>query len=161
LKITNYRQNIRPSDPDAITEIVQGSGFFSAAEIALARELAEERLEQGEKCSYRFVFAEDNERMVGYTCYGLIPATAGSFDLYWIAVIPSLRSQGTGKRLLEKTEGIIRGLGGRKIYAETSSRPQYEPTRQFYEKCGYLAEAVLRDFYAPEDSKIIYAKTLI
>ncbi len=161
MKTTTYRQDIQPTDPDAITEIVRGSGFFSDAEIALARELAEERLEQGGKSSYRFVFAEENGRVVGYTCYGLIPATAGSYDLYWIAVEQSLRGQGNGKRLLEKTEGIILGLGGRKVYAETSSRSQYAPTRHFYEKCGYFAEALLKDFYSRGDSKIIYAKTLI
>ncbi len=161
MKTTSYRQEVRPTDPDAITEIVRGSGFFSAAEEALARELAEERLEQGERSSYRFVFAEEDGRVVGYTCYGLIPATAGSYDLYWIAVTQSMRGQGTGANLLEKTEGIIRSLGGRKVYAETSSRPQYAPTRHFYEKCGYVPEAFLKDFYSPGDSKIIYAKTLI
>lgn len=160
METTTYRQDIRPTDPDAIAEIVRGSGFFSAAEEALARELAEERLEQGGQSSYRFVFAEDG-RVVGYTCYGLIPATAGSYDLYWIAVKQPLRGLGTGTLLLEKTEGIIRIIGGRQIYAETSSRPQYAPTRHFYEKCGYLPEAVLKDFYSPGDSKIIYSKILI
>jgi len=91
----------------------------------------------------------------------LIPATAGSYDLYWIAVTQSLRGQETGKRLLQKTEEMIRDLGGRNIYAETSSRPQYAPTRHFYEKCGYLPEAFLKDFYSPGDSKIIYSKPLI
>jgi GNAT superfamily N-acetyltransferase len=161
LKTTAYRQNIRPSDPDAISEIVKGSGFFSAAEEALARELAEEKLEQGEKSSYQFLFAEEDGLVVGYTCCGLIPATAGSYDLYWIAVAQSLRGGGTGSRLLEKTEEMVRNQGGRKIYAETSSRPQYKPTRHFYEKCGYVPEAFLRDFYSPGDSKIIYAKTII
>lgn len=161
MKTITYRQEIQPTDPDAIAEIVRGSGFFSVAEEALARELAEERLEQGEQSSYRFLFAEEDGRVVGYTCYGPIPATAGSYDLYWIAVTQSLRGQGTGKRLLQKSEEMIRDLGGRNIYAETSSRPQYAPTRHFYEKCGYLPEAVLKDFYASGDSKIIYSKPLI
>lgn len=161
MKTITYRQEIQPTDPDAIAEIVRESGFFSAAEEALARELAEERLEQGGQSSYRFLFAEEDGRVVGYTCYGLIPATAGSYDLYWIAVTQSLRGQGTGKRLLQKTEGMIRSMGGRQIYAETSSRPQYAPTRHFYEKCGYFPEAVLKDFYSSEDSKIIYSKPLI
>lgn len=161
METTTYREDIRPTDPDVIAEIVRGSGFFSTAEKALARELAEERLEQGGQSSYRFMFAEEDGRVVGYTCYGLIPATAGSYDLYWIAVKQPLRGLGTGARLLEKTEGIIRTLDGRQIYAETSSRTQYAPTRHFYEKCGYLPEAVLKDFYFPGDSKIIYSKILI
>lgn len=161
MKTITYRQDIRPTDSDAIAEIVRGSGFFSAAEETMARELAEERLEQGGRSSYRFLFAEEGGRVIGYTCYGPIPATAGSYDLYWIAVTQSLRGHGIGKQLLQRTGQIIRRLGGRQVYAETSSRPQYAPTRHFYEKCGYLPEAVLKDFYAPGDSKIIYSKTII
>lgn len=155
-----YRQQIMPSDPGTIFRIVQSSGFFSTEEISLARELAEEKLEQGSICSYQFLFAEDKDRVLGYTCYGLIPATCGSYDLYWIAVDEQFRSQGLGKELMQKTEDVIRGIGGRFIYVETSSRDQYKPTHGFYESCGYQKEAFLKDFYAEGDSKIIYVKTL-
>jgi len=149
-----------PSDPGTIFRIVQSSGFFSTEEIALARELAEEKLAQGSLCSYQFLFAEDKDRVLGYTCYGLIPATCGSYDLYWIAVDEQFRSQGLGKELMQKTEDVIRGIGGRRIYVETSSRDQYKPTHRFYESCGYQKEAFLKNFYAEGDSKIMYVKTL-
>jgi ribosomal protein S18 acetylase RimI-like enzyme len=106
------------------------------------------------------LFAEDKDRVLGYTCYGFIPATCGSYDLYWIAVDEQFRSQGLGKELMLKTEDVIRGIGGRLIYVETSSRDQYKPTHGFYESCGYQKEAFLKDFYAEGDSKIIYVKTL-
>jgi hypothetical protein len=51
-------------------------------------------------------------------------------------------------------------MGGRRIYIETSSRAQYEPTRGFYLKCGYRQETILEDFYAPGDGKVIYVKAL-
>jgi len=156
----NYRQQILPSDPEAISRIVQSSGFFSTEEIALARELAEEKLAQGNACSYQFLFAENKDNVRGYTCFGLIPATAGSYDLYWIAIDEQFRSQGSGKELMLKTQHIIRSMGGRLIYVETSSRDQYKPTHSFYESCGYRQEAFLKDFYATGDSKIIYVKTL-
>lgn len=155
-----YRQEIEPSDLSAILNLVQGSGFFSAAEIELACELAADRLGQGEQSSYQFLFAEEDGHVIGYTCYGLIPATAGSYDLYWIAVSAALRGRGLGKILLQKTEDLIRNNDGIRIYAETSSRAQYAPTQHFYESCGYISEAVLKDFYAPGDSKIIYSKLL-
>jgi ribosomal protein S18 acetylase RimI-like enzyme len=155
-----YRQQIIPSDPDAISGIVKASGFFSTEEIALARELAEEKLAQGNASSYQFLFAENENSVRGYTCFGLIPATSGSYDLYWIAVDEQFRSQGLGKELMQKTQHIIRGIGGRLIYVETSSRDQYKPTHSFYESCGYQKEAFLKDFYAAGDSKIIYVKTL-
>ena len=106
------------------------------------------------------MFAENDGEVVGYTCYGLIPATAASYDLYWIAVSETSRGKKLGKMLLQKTEEIIRGMGGKRLYAETSSRAQYASTQKFYQNCGYIAEAVLKDFYAHCDSKIIYSKVL-
>ncbi len=155
-----FRQEITPPDVQAIEEIVRSSGFFSASEIDIACELATDRLDHGEKSSYQFLFLEEKGKVVGYTCYGLIPATAGSYDLYWIAVSPGLRGKGLGKILLLKTEELIAGSGGRQVYAETSSRTQYVPTQLFYEGCDYIPEAVLTDFYAEGDSKIIYSKLL-
>jgi GNAT superfamily N-acetyltransferase len=155
-----YRQEIEPTDLNTILKIVQSSGFFSAAEVELACELAADRIEHGQQSSYQFLFAEDGGQVVGYTCYGLIPATAGSYDLYWIAISEALRGAGLGKILLKKTEELILNIAGKHVYAETSSRVQYAPTQHFYESCGYKPEAVLTDFYAPGDSKIIYSKIL-
>ena len=155
-----YRQEIQSSDLSVILNIVQSSGFFSTAEVEMACELATDRLENGQQSSYQFLFAENDGEVVGYTCYGLIPATAASYDLYWIAVSETSRGKKMGKILLQKTEEIIRGMGGTRLYAETSSRAQYASTQKFYQNCGYIAEAVLKDFYTPGDSKIIYSKVL-
>jgi hypothetical protein len=38
---------------------------------------------------------------------------------------------------------------------------QYASTRAFYEDCGYRLEAVLADFYAAGDGKVVYCKSLI
>ena len=62
--------------------------------------------------------------------------------------------------LMLRTEDIIGKHGGRQVYIETSGRPQYTPTRLFYEACGYIQVAFLRDYYASGDDKIIYVKTL-
>lgn len=155
-----YRRQIKPTDVAVIEEIVRASGFFSAAETEIAVELAQEKLELGAGSSYEFLFAEEANKVIGYTCWGLIPATVGSYDLYWIAVQPRLRAKGLGAKLMAQTEKIILEEGGRQIYVDTSSRQQYEPTRLFYEKCGYHQGALLKDFYAPGDGKIIYVKIL-
>ena len=155
-----FRQQIKQTDIEAIEKIVRSSGFFSPVEIDIAVELAEEKLAEGTASSYQFLFAEDGKRVVGYTCFGLISATSGSYDLYWIAIDEQLRGAGLGKDLMKRTENIIYDLGGKRIYVETSSRHQYQPTHGFYESCGYHKEAVLKDFYMKGDSKIIYVKTL-
>ena len=48
----------------------------------------DERLEKGAASGYEFVIAEDDSSMVGYACFGEIPCTVGSYDLYWIVVDP-------------------------------------------------------------------------
>jgi ribosomal protein S18 acetylase RimI-like enzyme len=83
-----------------------------------------------------------------------------SFDLYWIAVHPSGQGRGCGRSLLKAAEQLMAAKGASRIYVETSSRPQYEPTRRFYKACGYREEAFLEDFYAPQDGKIIFVKAL-
>jgi ribosomal protein S18 acetylase RimI-like enzyme len=160
MKTFTYRQQIQHSDIGAIAEIVKSSGFFSAEEIDIALELAEEKLTQPHDSSYQFLFAEDKKRVAGYTCYGLIPATRLSYDIYWIAVLKDMRGQGLGRLLMAETEKLIETSGGRQIYVETSSRNQYQPTHKFYESCGYHQEALLKNYYSEGDSKIIYVKVL-
>ncbi|MGD0021937.1 MAG: GNAT family N-acetyltransferase [Smithellaceae bacterium] len=159
LNIT-FRREIKQTDIEAIENIVTSSGFFSSAEIEVALELAYEKLAEGAASSYEFLFAEVKNIVCGYSCFGLIPLTSASYDLYWIAVNDNLRGQSIGKKLLSKSEKVIFSLGGRRIYVETSSRNQYRPTHNFYENCGYQNEAILKDFYSIGDSKIIYVKSL-
>lgn len=155
-----FRTEATRFDEAHVRAIVSSSGFFSQEEILVAVELVSERLKKGIESGYHFVFAEMNNRTVGYASFGPIPGTAISFDLYWIAVYQNYRGIGVGKRLLGEAETAITRMGGGRIYVETSSRDQYEPTRTFYSKSGYRQEAIIRDFYSPGDSKCIYVKVL-
>ncbi len=158
----NLRGVARPTDVAAVRRIVTSTGFFSPAEIDVAVELIEERLSHGEASGYQFLFADDPAtcQPIGYTCFGHIAATQGSFDLYWIAVHRYWQRAGIGARLLMETERLIAAQDGQRVYVETSSREQYEPTRQFYLRNGYASAATLDDFYAPGDGKTILVKTL-
>ncbi len=154
------RDEVRAADVAAVRGIVASAGFFADHEIEVAVDLVKERLVRGEASGYHFVIAEEGGRTVGYACWGPIACTVGSYDLYWIAVHDSQRHRGLGKMLLRASEERIAGAGGRNIYVETSSREQYEPTRRFYERCGYFRAAELADFYAPGDGKVIYVKSV-
>lgn len=156
----SLRTEVRQTDPFAIRAIVESSGFFRDDEVEVAVSLAEEHLEKGDASGYFFVFADRNDRTEGYACFGPIPCTQSSYDLYWIAVDETTRGGGLGRLLLEESERTIRQMAGTRVYIETSSKPLYEPTRQFYLRCGYSQVALLDDFYGPADSKVIYAKTL-
>ena len=156
-----FRAEPRRDDIEDVTHLLDGTGFFYNEEIAIAGELIQERLEKGAASGYFFIFAHDrNGKLAGYTCYGPVPLTRSSYDLYWIAVRSGEQGKGLGKRLLVMSEDDMRSLGGTRVYADTSSREQYRPTREFYSRSGYREAALLEDFYAPGDGKVIFEKKL-
>ncbi|MCJ7591818.1 MAG: GNAT family N-acetyltransferase [Woeseiaceae bacterium] len=158
-----WRVTVQESDAAAVYALVTETGFFSKSEQQIAIELVEETLSMGKESGYEFVFVDMPGKpgsLLGYTCYGPIPDTVSSFDLYWIAVSPRQQRTGLGSALLIETERLALQQKASRMFVDTSGREQYTPTRNFYERSGYQQEARLIDFYAPGDDKVIYAKTL-
>lgn len=161
-----WRDAVCATDAAAVAELVRRTGAFSEEEMAIAEELVQDRQRRGAESGYEFLFAEapgeggGPPKLVGYTCYGSIPGTRWSWDLYWIAVEPEAQGLSVGSRLLEETERRIERAGGRRLYVETSGRDDYARARRFYRRAGYEPEARLRDFYAPGDPKVIFVKEL-
>jgi len=155
-----WRYEALPADRDAVRRLTESTGVFHPFEIDVAVELVDERLTRGASSGYEFVFAEEDGKTLGYACFGPIALTQGSFDLYWIAVEKGRQGCGLGRRLLDESERLMAAAGGRRVYIETSGRDIYEPTRGFYLRCGYRIAAVLRDFYAVGDDKVIFVKEL-
>ena len=155
-----FRETLFPSDLESVRSLVAATGFFSEEEVAIAVELVDERLRRGPVSGYEFVLAEDSGELVGYSCYGRVSGTAASWDLYWIAVAPGRQGHGLGALLLSRTEALVGSAGGGTLYAETSSRGQYRPTRGFYESMGFVQAAYLPGFYGPGDGKVVYSKVV-
>jgi GNAT superfamily N-acetyltransferase len=153
------RDEVRPADRDAVRSIVESTGFFRVDEVDIAVELIDEHLARGLASGYHFLFAEVDNVVAGFACYGPIACTTASFDVYWIAVDQRIQRQGIGGSLMAAVEERIASAGGQRIYIDTSGRPQYAPTRAFYERLGFRCDARLQDFYAPGDDRIIYRKT--
>lgn len=151
-------------DVGRIEALVRATGYFRADEVEVAVELVEERRKHGDASGYHFLLLEEPSPtgwiLRGYTCYGAIACTIGSYDLYWIAVDPTAQGRGLGRRLLRATEQRIAEAGGRMVYAETSGKAAYADTRAFYVRCGYRLEAELADFYEPGDAKVVFARAV-
>lgn len=148
------------ADSVAIRAIVASTGVFRSDEVDIAVELIDERLQKGIASGYFFVFAEIAGIVVGYTCFGPIPCTIASFDLYWIAVAKEHHGKKIGSRLMQETEKHIITMSGKNTYIETSSRSDYLSTRTFYLRQGYVHEATINNFYDDGDDKLIYSKSL-
>jgi ribosomal protein S18 acetylase RimI-like enzyme len=154
-----FRNTLKADDAEKIKDLLFSTDFFYDYEIDVALELVTMTIEKGDKASgYYFLIAEEDGVMRGFCNFGPTPCTEGSFDLYWIAVHKHVMNKGLGGLLLEKTESAIKNLGGTNIWVETASRPQYNPTRRFYEKNGYVQKAQLPDFYSEGDDKVVYLK---
>jgi GNAT superfamily N-acetyltransferase len=154
------RRGLKGIDRPAIETLIRATAFFNTEEITVAMELVDDRLSHGEASHYRFLVAEMDGHIAGYACWGPIPGTLLSADLYWIVVHPELQGRKIGAALLQAAEEWIAGEGRTRVYVETSTRPQYQPTRAFYAACGYEQAANLADFYAPGDGKAVLLKVL-
>ena len=150
----------RADEVEQIVSVTREAQVFDAEEIATVQELVDDYVSKGDASSYRFLSCRLNGRVAGYTCYGKRSLTDSTFDLYWICSAPSAQRNGVGHALLQQTEREIRAMGGRLLIVETSSSPEYEPARRFYDSHGYRREAVIEDFYAEGDGLVLYSKRL-
>lgn len=154
------RRSLEAADRGPLERLLAATAFFNDEELAVALELVDDRLRHGPLSHYRFLVAEVDGEVAGYACWGPIPGTVESVDLYWIAVDPAHQGLGVGRALLEAAERWVAEEGRARVYVETAGRAQYEPTRAFYLACGYEVAAELADFYAPGDAKVILLKVL-
>jgi len=155
----NIRQ-ARAGDRDKILEFMVETGFFRPDEMEIAKEVFDDSMKDDKKGEYQSFVADENGRVIGWVCFGPTPCTLGTFDIYWIAVTPKIQSAGVGTALMQFAEKEIKASGGRLTVVETSGRPVYHPTRQFYIRKGYKEVTRVRNFYAPGDDKVIFTKRL-
>jgi ribosomal protein S18 acetylase RimI-like enzyme len=84
--------------------------------------------------------------------------TEGTNNLLLIAVDKPSRGSGYGTVLLTALERRLKERGGRVLLVETSGLPEFEATRRFYDKNGYVQEARIRDFYKAGEDKVVFWK---
>jgi len=154
------RKAIR-EDRSALNQLLSKITVFDAEDRAIAIELLDIYMDDPAQEDYQFFVASgDDERVIGYVCYGPTPLTEGTFDLYWIAVDPQYAGQGVGTLLVRQVETTLKEDGGRLIVIETSSHPHYALTRRFYVKNGYVLAETIKDFYRPGEDRVTFVKYL-
>lgn len=87
-----------------------------------------------------------------------------SLRLKVIAVDPTWQGSGLGTVLKGHAESHLAALGedeARCLIVETSSTDQYTVARRFYAGLGHDEEARIREFYGPDDHKVIFWKSLL
>jgi GNAT superfamily N-acetyltransferase len=150
---------LKPSDRGLLEGILRRTGVFSEVEVGVAMELIDAVLHNPAQRDYIIYTAEgEGAGVEGYYCIGPTPMTAGTWDLYWIAVDPDRSGGGVGKALLGHCEALARSKGCTLMIAETSSKPSYDGTNRFYLRNAYDEVARIRNYYAQGDDLVVYGK---
>ena len=154
---------IRPlqmGDTAAVREILIACDVFTAEEVDVASQLMMESLASGLDGDYPLFVAEATGLVCGYVCVGKTPLTVSTWHLYWLCVHPAKQRLGIGRALQEYAESFVRSRGGERLALETSSRPDYERTRLFYRRAGYMQVGSIPDFYKRGDDCVMFCKAL-
>ena len=154
---------IRPlaaHDRVPLRELLAATGCFTAPEMAIAEELIAAVLTHAGQPDYHGFVYSRGERAVGLVIIGPVPATIGTWHLYWIAVHPHQHGTGVAAALAAHAESFVREHDGYLIIVETSSQPAYVRARSFYAKHGYAELLRIADYYKPGDDLVLFARRL-
>jgi ribosomal protein S18 acetylase RimI-like enzyme len=144
------------ADRSAIERMLAANSIFGRHEVAVALEVFDASLVPGQ-ADYESLGIELSGKLAGWICWGPTPCTIGTYDMYWIAVDPSVHGAGLGSMLVAEMERRLLGRA-RLILVETGGRREYDSTRAFYLARGYEEVARVKDFYAPGDDQVVFVK---
>jgi GNAT superfamily N-acetyltransferase len=154
---------IRPTEPRdtrAILALATRTGVFKPHEIQAIDDVLAQYHATHNKLDHRAITFEEHGEVLAFAYYSPAPMTDRTWYLDWMAVTKQTQARGIGTRLMKYIEDDVRSRRGRILLVETSSVPYYDLTRKFYEKHGYERGAVINDFYADDDSMVLYQKRL-
>ena len=107
----------------------------------------------------KWLVCEEGENgVIGFGYFRQEPLAEGTWNLLAIGFRKNHQGHGYGATLVAEVEKAL--AQERVLIVETSGVEDFEATRTFYDKCGYDREAVIRDYWADGDDKVIYRKKL-
>ena len=145
------------TDVEAIMRIVADSGQFDDDGQGYVRETLENHL-AGE--SNEIWLTADDGEPVGVAYCAPEPVAGGAWNLQMLWTRADRNRAGHGGFLVKHLEVELRKRDARLLIVETSGLPAFAPARSFYEKCGFLHEATIRNFFAAGDDKLVFTKPL-
>jgi ribosomal protein S18 acetylase RimI-like enzyme len=158
---------IRPaaaSDLERIKEIAVSADMFSAEEADFFDDMVHGALD-GTLEGHQWLVVETTGGgpVIGAAQFAPEPFADRMWNLYFIAVDPEHQGTGIGSAVMAHVESALERRGAaeaRTLVVETSSTDQYARTREFYARLGYDEEARIRQFYGPDDHKVVFWKSL-
>lgn len=151
-------RKLQSDDRGQLVTIIEKTDNFSPEEKKIAIELIDEAIANPNHEYYNVFVYDEEGKILGYHCTGKRALTDGTYDMFWIVVDKRTQNKGVGKKLINHAESFVKENNGRWILAETSSKDNYEATRNFYFRNNYSIVAEIRDFYKLNDHLIVFGK---
>ena len=163
---TNDRSTIRAAtadDVEPIRRLALDNAMFGPDEMEGVDEQLQGYLDGSER-DHRWIVATGSAGVVqGAAFYAPEPFGDRVWNLYFLAVSPGAQREGIGASIVRHVEHELRTAGAdtaRLLIVETSSQDDFVGARRFYAREGFDTEAVIREFYGPDDHKVVFWKSL-
>ena len=124
----------------------------------MLEELIEPFLQGNEQRDRGLVCETLPDGVVGFSYTRFEELADSVWNLLAIGFRADQQGSGFGTQLIEEVERSL--TGERLLIIETSSLDNFNNTRNFYQSRGYVQEAVIRDYWADGEDKIIFKKRL-
>lgn len=108
-----------------------------------------------------WIVADDGQGPLGFAYCAPEVMTEGTWNLLAIGVMPDRHGTGAGRALVTCIETMLVARSARVLLIETMGTPEFDRTRRFYQQCGYVEEARIRDYYEAGGDKIVFWKALV
>ena len=148
-------RSIVPADLPALKQVIDANQLFPAD---MLDKMIFDYFNNDRCQDYWFTY--DNGKPIAIAYCAPEKMTAGTWNLYLIAVHPDYQGIGLGTSIVRHVEQALARQGERILLVETSGLASFESTRKFYRQCGYHQEAIIREFYQAGEDKIVFCKSL-
>jgi ribosomal protein S18 acetylase RimI-like enzyme len=143
------------ADLPAVSKVVEQTGMFPSE---MLPDMVEPFLARS--ADHRWIVVVEGDAVIGFAYSEPERMTDNTHNLLAIAVTPDRQGQGFGKRLVHAIKAALKEQGGRVLLVETSSLPEFTGARAFYDRLGFAREALIRDFYAEGEDKVLFWRKL-
>jgi ribosomal protein S18 acetylase RimI-like enzyme len=149
-------RTITQKDIQELKNVIHSTELFPSE---LLDEMVQSFLD-GQNTQEVWITKEIDNKPIAVAFYAPEKVTDRTYNVYLIAIHKDFQGRGIGSELMTYIEETLQRQGGRILIVETSSLPNFEQTRKFYDKLKYQREAVIRDFYQEGEDKIVFWKKL-
>ena len=151
-----------PEDTSIIVDLSVSSGLFPPEAVDIPTQMMDDYFErngqEGHQCLLQF---DENGKAIGVAYYLPVVATDRTWNLLMIAITQTHQGQGYGSLLIAQVEKSLIAENQRILLVETSGQPEFEQTRNFYKRSGFVEEARVRDYYEEGNDMVLFHKALL